>query len=325
MVITWHGRQALAESLPALARAVQKHAEDDEIVVVIDHESSDGTEEYVRNNFPGVRIVVADHPLYFNAATRLGINSATRDIVVLINNDTVVDEDFLSPLLQAFSDSNVFGVASQVRDSASRAPQTGKTLVQRQNGIVWWKHVPVTAEDEASGYCPVSWLHRGAFALDRRKYHWMRGLDDVYDPLYFEDADLSFRARKIGWKCLLAVKSKVTHQHRLELPTAAKSFLRLITCRNAYLFYWKNVTEFLWLAEYFWTMTRIRARRVNDEASLMLEIHALGGALRRLPRLLKRRLTLARMSVMKDQQIIEQITVEPAARESDAKTRAEAI
>ena len=324
-MITWHGRHALTQSLPALARAVQKHGGNHEIILVIDYESSDGTEEYVRRNFPQARVIVADHPLYFSAATRLGINSATRDIVVLINNDTVVDEDFLPPLLDCFVDSNVFGVASRVSDSATQDSETGKTVVQRQNGILLWKHVPVTSDDVESRYCPVSWLHRGAFALDRRKYHWMRGLDDLYDPLYFEDADLSFRAWKIGWKCLLAANSRVTHHHRLELPAAGNSFLRMITRRNGYIFYWKNITEFGWIAQYFWAATWRRARNRKNRAAVVLELHALAGALRRLPRLLRRRLTLARMSVVKDRQVLEKVNLPLPAAEPAAKASIEAI
>jgi GT2 family glycosyltransferase len=324
-MITWHGRHALAQSLPALARAVQKHGGNHEIILVIDYESSDGTEEYVRRNFPQARVIVADHPLYFSAATRLGINSATRDIVLLINNDTVVDEDFLSPLLDGFVDSNVFGVASRVSDSATQDPETGKTVVQRKYGSLLWKHLPVTSDDAESRYRPVSWLHRGAFALDRHKYHWMRGLDDLYDPLYFEDADLSFRAWKIGWKCLLAANSRVTHQHRLELPAAGNNFLRMITRRNAYIFYWKNITEFRWIAQHFWTATWRHARNKSDRADVVLELHALAGALRRLPRLLKRRLTLARMSVVKDRQVFENITFASPTPEPATKANIEAI
>lgn len=324
-MITWHGRHALTQSLPAVAHAVQKHGGNHEIIVVVDYESRDGTEEYVRRNFPQARVIVADHPLYFNAATRLGVNSATRDVVVLINNDTMVDEDFLSPLLHGFTDSTVFGVASRVFNPSAKESETGKTVVQRQNGVLLWEHLPVTPKDALSAYCPVSWLHRGAFALDRHKYHWMRGLDDLYDPLYFEDADLCFRAWKIGWKCLLAVNSRVMHQHRLETPAAGKNFLRLVTRRNAYIFYWKNMTEFRWLAQHFWASTRDRARRVTDRASLILEVRALGGALRRVPRLLKRRLTLSRMSVVKDEQIFAQFTESAPMCEPTSKASIEAI
>lgn len=312
------------QSLPALVRAVQRHGGDNEIVVVIDYESSDGTDEYVRRNFPQVRAIVAGHPLYFNAATRLGIDSSTRDVVVLINNDVTVQEDFLSQLLESFTDSSVFGVATRISDAAT-ALETGKTVVQRQDGILTWRHVPVTREDEERGYCPVSWLHRGAYAFDRRKYTWMRGLDDLYDPLYFEDADLCMRAWKIGWKCLLAVNSKVSHQHRVDFPAAGTNFVRMITRRNAYIFCWKNITDFRWLAQHFWTATRRRARHVNDRAGLVLELRALAGALRRLPQLLKRRLRMARMSVVKDSQIFERGRVPSACQAPAAKARIEGI
>ena len=78
-----------------------------------------------------------------------------------------------------------------------------------------WDHQPVSSANKDQSYCPVLWLHRGAVAVDHRKYLWLGGLDGLYDPFYLEDADLSYRAWKVGWRCLLSFGSRVSHRHHI--------------------------------------------------------------------------------------------------------------
>jgi GT2 family glycosyltransferase len=296
VMVTWHGRQALMQSLPTLTRAFEKHGGNHEIIVVIDHESGDGSEQYVRTEFPEIKVIVATRSLFFGAATRLGVRTATRDIVVLVNNDMVVQQDFLAPLIDAFHDRNIFGAAAQVRDCSSRHHETGKTSAKLRSGKITWTHDTLAPLDHARRFCEVSWLHRGVFAFDRRKYHCLGSLDDMYDPLYFEDADLSLRAWKLGWKCLLSVNSWVSHPHRQQMPDAGRKFLQTILQRNAYIFFWKNVANIRMLACHFCLGTWRRFIRGRNCTDMDTELHALLGALKRLPRILRQRIRMARMS-----------------------------
>ena len=244
VIVSWHAKNSLARSLPALLQAARRHGGDHEVIVVLDHSSDDdGTRELLRRNFPEVILLRAQRSLYFGEATRRGIRKAKRDIVVLINNDTIVDEDFLPALLRPFEYPDVFGVASQVRAASGPLRETGKTRACFKGGDMSWIHEAISIREDGTDYCPVSWLHRGATAVDRRKYGWLLGLDDLYDPGYFEDADLSHRAWKAGWSCLLALNSRVSHEHELKVPRGGEEFFYFLVRRNAYIFFWKDITD----------------------------------------------------------------------------------
>jgi GT2 family glycosyltransferase len=309
VIVSWHGKNSLAGSLSALSQATRHHGGDHEVIVVLDHESNDGSREFVQKRFPGVILVVAERSLYFGAATRLGIQKATRDIMVLINNDTIVDEDFLGPLLKPFEDRAVFGVASQVRASSGQARETGKTRAYFKGGDIVWVQEDILAADDRQDYCPVSWLHRGAMALDRRKYLWLLGLDELYDPSYFEDADLSHRAWKAGWTCLLALKSRVSHEHQVRIPHGGDEFVYFIVRRNAYIFFWKDITDLSMLVKYCISSASRRIRQVRISGiSEAVEIWVFAAALKRLLVILRRRLVAARSAMRSDREIFELIT-----------------
>ncbi len=309
VIVSWHGKNSLAQSLPALLQAARHHGGEHEVIVVLDHESNDGTTELLEKNFPDVVLVQAQRSLYFGAATRLGIRKATRDIVVLINNDTIVDEDFLAPLLKPFEDPAVFGVASQVRASSGPGRETGKTRAYLRGGDITWVQEAILAGEDRRDYCPVSWLHRGAVTLDRRKYHWLRSLDDLYDPGYFEDADLSHRAWKVGWKCLLALNSRVSHNHQFKVPHGGEGFLRFIVRRNAYVFFWKNIDDVPMLVKHCLTSVSRRMRRTRASGiGERVEMRSFIAALKRLPVILRRRLVAARSAIRTDREIFELVT-----------------
>jgi len=300
VMLNWNSQAALEQSLAKLFAEVRKEGAKHEIIVVDNH-STDSSEEFVRRRFPQVRLITNRENLYFGAGIRVGIAAATRDILVLMNNDTVVHSGFLRPLLKAFFDPTVFGVASQVSCCGGSTPETGNTCARFNGCDMEWTHTSVPQE---SSNCPVSWLHRGLFAVDRRKYLWLGGLDAVYDPFYMEDVDLSHRAWKVGWRCLLVTDSRVTHSHSLSTPAAGLGFLHMIIRRNQYIFFWKNISDLSMLLKYCLCATGRRMRRANmPNIGVLGEMHSYFAAVKRLPWILLRRVAYARPIVRTDREL----------------------
>ena len=304
IIVSWNGKDLLAESIPALLKAIAHDGGKHEVIVV-DNGSVDGTSEFIQQNFPQIILVRNEQNLYFSGGNRVGIDKASHDILVLLNNDMIVDADFLGPLLEPFADPDVFGVGSQVFLPAGKPRQeTGKTRATFNGGDLDWKHEPISPYDEQREYVPVFWLHGGAAAIDRRKYLWLGGLDAIYDPFYVEDADLSYRAWRTGWKCLLSVKSHVLHKHRSSTQRFGESFIRQIVRRNQYLFFWKNFGNIKLLLKSFLRGPRLRARRAGMVGvGIKNEIQAYIGAAKRLPAVLRAKVVLARSATRTEAQI----------------------
>jgi GT2 family glycosyltransferase len=184
------------------------------------------------------------------------------DIVVFLNNDMIVDRNFLQPLLEGFTDDSVFAVTSQIffENSSRRREETGNTRGKFENGFftIWHEDI---GSDESRPVIPVLWAGGGSCAFDRIKYLELAGLDDLYHPFYVEDLDLSYRAWKHGWKCLLAPASRVIHKHR---ATSSRKYTHRFVDetirRNLFLFTWKNVNDRSMLLEHILNLPRIHGR-----------------------------------------------------------------
>lgn len=307
VVLSWEGKHLLAESLPPLLRAVRAQGGEHE-VIVLDNGSTDGTKEYVESKFPEARVVRCEHNIFYTGGNNLGVQQAGNDIIVLLNNDMIVDENFLAPLLQGFRSPEVFAVASQVFLADPRKPreETGKTRATFNGCDFDWRHDPISPGDEQQKYVPVFWGHGGAVAIDRQKFVALGGLDTLYDPFYVEDSDLSYRAWKVGWRCLLAVDSKVIHKHRgTNTPRYGTQFISQIVRRNQYLFLWKNIGDLGMLLAHFRRAARWRMRRAGMAGvGIRPECRALLGAVERLPAVIRRRFQLSSATTRTDEQIL---------------------
>jgi O-antigen biosynthesis protein len=302
VIVSWNSQAMLAESLPALLEALRNDGGNHEVIVV-DNRSTDGTDEYINRQFPEIRLIRSEQNLYYGAGIRLGIASATRDILVLMNSDITVCPGFLEPLLQSLMDSRVFGVASQVLTGEGQSYETGNTHAIFDGSELRWSHDPLPSP-ETGANSPVFWLHRGLFAVDRRKYLWLGGLDSLYDPLHMEDVDLSYRAWKAGWSCLLEPASRVIHNHQLSVPSAGEGFLHMLVRRNQHIFFWKNISDLSMLATNLLRSTRTRIRRASIPGiGLRRELRSFFAALKRLPTILIRRVLFARGVLRSDREI----------------------
>ena len=77
--------------------SIKKHTSDEEIeIIVIDNGSSDGTIEYLKSN-PSLKTIFNEENLGFGKGCNQGLDVATGDSVLFLNNDTIVTENWLNP------------------------------------------------------------------------------------------------------------------------------------------------------------------------------------------------------------------------------------
>jgi GT2 family glycosyltransferase len=241
VIPNWNGRELLERNLPSVLEAVRRCPGSE--IIVVDNGSTDASAEFVRRNYPEIRVLELKENRGFGGGSNAGVKAARHDIVVLLNNDMRVAPDFLAPLLEGFRDEKVFAVSAQIffSDPERRREETGLTEGRWEAGRLRVRH---RVDDRISLAYPCFYPGGGSSAFDRRKFLELGGFDRLYEPFYLEDADLGYLAWKRGWKVLYEPKSRVWHEHR---GTIGRCFTTRqiddVLRRNFLLFSVKNIHE----------------------------------------------------------------------------------
>jgi len=249
VIPNWNGKDLLAKYLPSVAEALAGNAANE--IIVVDNGSTDGSADFVRATFPEVKLVALPENRGFGGGSNAGFRAAANDIVVLLNSDMRVDRGFLAPLLEGFTDSDVFSVSCQIffSDPAKLREESGLTQSWWQDGGLRVRHRIDPAVDDLF---PCSYGGGGSCSYDRRKFFELGGFDELLAPFYLEDTDIGYLAWKRGWKVLYHPRSVVFHEHR---GTIGKRFteeqIQAVLKKNYLLFCWKNIHEWPRLATHF--------------------------------------------------------------------------
>ncbi len=289
VIPNWNGVYLMEKHLQNVINAAP-NAE----IVVADDMSSDGSVEYLKKNFPGVVVVERHVREGFAANVNAGVARATGDIIILLNTDVEPEKDFLAPLLDHFRDASVFAIGC-----LEKSMEEGKTILRGRGLAHWTKGYFIHTRGEVDG-ATTAWVSGGSGAFRKSMWDKLGGMDTLYNPFYWEDIDLSYRAQKAGWTIAFEAKSIVHHYHeegkikREYTPIDVKR----IVYRNQFIFIWKNVTDRrILLAHALWTPIRLIQTLMAGDV-LMLQGYI--WALIKVPQILTHRQRQSRLYTKRD-------------------------
>lgn len=227
------GRELLATLLPPLLPQIENGE-----IIVVDNGSADKTAQWLRRRHPQVRIVESPEPLSFAKAVNKGIAAARRTRTLLLNNDMIVERNFIASLDSAFDEiPDLYCATAQIFfPPGIRREETGKAVWRRENPLDF----PVRCDDPHPGE-DLTWVlygSGGCSLFDTAKLRQLGGVSEVYDPAYVEDMDFGYRAWKRGWPTVFRAGARVEHRHR---ATTARFF----TPRQLDFFVERNYLRFL--------------------------------------------------------------------------------
>jgi len=184
-------------------------------IIVVDNHSTDGTVEFVKENFPSVKIIEAGENLGYGAGNNLGVKHADGEYIVILNPDTVVEKDWLKELIRPLKDGKVVTTSKIIIYGDSVINACGH--INHFTGLTFARGL---GEDPTTYQKPehVSGFSGCCFALRRQDFINLGGFDENFFT-YNEDSDLSWRMHLKGFSILFVPTSIVRHDYLLKVPS----------------------------------------------------------------------------------------------------------
>lgn len=202
VIPNYNGVALLRKYLPSLQALCAHYAGDTEIIVA-DDASTDDSRQMLSADFPDVRVIARERNGGFSANCNSGLAVVRHGLVFFCNSDVAVEPDFLDHIAPHFDDPAVFAVTPCGKRMHDHSPLDGAVFLRWSRGSLRHSHMKWERELQAAGQTPPYRCDRvqGAyFVADTAKMRQLGGFDELYSPYYWEETDLSYRARKRAWQ-----------------------------------------------------------------------------------------------------------------------------
>jgi GT2 family glycosyltransferase len=209
IILNWNGRHFLDDCLLSLKKQTYDNFE----VIIVDNGSTDGSVSYIKDKYSDF-VLLIENPvnLGFAAGNNIGIKASAGKYIILLNNDTKVEPDFINQMaIAAQKDDKVGMCAAKIYlDCDGKYLDTAGHLIYRDGlnrgrGRLEQDHGQF--EDLEEVFFP-----SGSAALYKRDMLEETGLFDEDFFAYGDDTDLGIKCRLFGWKCLYVPGAVVWHK-----------------------------------------------------------------------------------------------------------------
>jgi len=266
-------------------------------VAVVDNGSVDGSGERLRREFPEVTHLRSEDNLGFAAGCNLGIRVAlasAADYICLLNNDTIVESDFLEPLVaRAETGQRRDGetaISGGQPTGTERIPVIigGKILYDEPGAIIWFAggridrrtglttHRGQDLPDSQAFSEPMSVDYiTGCLFLAPARLFSELGLLDERLFMYGEELDFCLRARRAGYACFYEPASVIRHRVSRSMGGAYRPHYYYYLTRNLLEVYRTH----LGAARFSAPMVKLYLSLVIHQSYIMLRAHRTGSLL----------------------------------------------
>ena len=209
-------------------------------ILVVDNASSDGSIEYMEQNYPDIELIKLQKNYGFSKAVNIGIQHSETPYVILLNNDTTVDKHYVEEMIKAIEKNpKIFSVSSKMIQMyhPELIDSAGDLYTLLGWGVCRGCGRPVTNYTE---YSEVFTACAGA-AIYRRSIFDKIGYFDENHFAYLEDIDIGYRARIFGYYNMYCPTALVYHVGSGTSGSKYNSFKVKLAARNNLYLNYKNM------------------------------------------------------------------------------------
>ncbi|WP_414468696.1 glycosyltransferase family 2 protein [Methanobacterium sp. ACI-7] len=161
-----------------------------------------------------------------NVGIKYAMNSIYTDYVLLLNNDTVVDKDFLKELVktaESQTDIGFVGAKTYLYNDKNRIQAGGGGNVDFKHGVVHEIAFHKIDDGKYDKNLELDYISGACLLCKKEVINKVGSLDSSYF-MYWEDVNWCFTGKKYGYKSIYSYKSKIWHKYGSSSPNYFKIY-----------------------------------------------------------------------------------------------------
>ncbi len=230
IILNWNGKENLIRCLRSFKKVTYKPVE----IVVVDNNSSDGSQDLVKKKFPFVRLIANKKNYGYSGGNNIGIRASRGKYVFILNNDTEVAKNFLQPLVKRCeSDATIGCIQPKLVYATDHNILNAVGSFLTSTGFLY-HYGYRKAASKAQYNNPIQmYSAKGAAMLLRKSALDKVGLFDEDFFIYFEETDLCHRLWLAGYSVWYEPSSVVYHWEAIDTHKQMAEFtITYLSFRN---------------------------------------------------------------------------------------------
>src|SRR5476649_789406 len=259
VILNWNGVKHLEQFLPSVLSSIWPNLD----IIVGDNASTDNSVEFLKQNYPSVKIIKNDDNYGFTGGYNKVLQQIDADYYILLNSDVEVHPGWIKPVINLMESDDLIAVAAPKiksylqKDHFEHAGAAGGFIDSLGypfcRGRIFYEIEEDKGQYEQSG--EVFWASGAAMFIKKKYWDEANGFDERFFA-HMEEIDLCWRLKNRGYKTMYCAQSEVFHLGGGTLNTE-NPFKTYLNFRNNLLLLKKNLP--------FWrSVVVISARFVLD-------------------------------------------------------------
>ena len=246
-ILNWNGEKLLKQFLPSVVASSPQA-----VIYLIDNASNDGSLNYVEKTFPALQIIALNQNYGYAGGYNKGLVHVKEDVICLLNNDVLVKQGWLEPIINHFKNNPNSAIAQpHIMDfnHPHKFEYAGAAggYIDRLGYPYCRGRIFNHLEDDRGQYDQnesVFWASGACFFVRKNIFEALGGFDEDFFA-HMEEIDFCWRAKNQNMEVYALHESKVYHLGGGTLkPSPEKTYLNF---RNSLLMLLKNLPEKIYL------------------------------------------------------------------------------
>ena len=245
VVLNWNGKSYLENFLPSVTSSTYPNLE----IILGDNASTDQSVEFVKRNYPSIRIIINEKNLGFAGGYNQVLSQVNADYFILLNSDIEVSPGWIEPVIEMMKNDELIAAAQpkilSYRDKTEfEYAGAAGGFIDRFGYVFCRGRLFDALEKDAGQYnhpSEIFWASGAAFFIKKSAWIQSGGLDADFFA-HMEEIDLCWRLKNQGYKIMYCPDSEVYHVGggTLSVESSFKTFLNF---RNNLVMLQKNLPK----------------------------------------------------------------------------------